>query len=113
MSARPPLFKPPRFGKPLARPEDSRPSAASRGYGHAWRAIRAAFLKTHPRCPCGAPATEVDHIVSLRNGGTNAAANLQALCKPCHARKTATIDGGFGHKPADDGGRAMKKSLEA
>jgi len=41
-------------------------------------------------------AAEVDHILPLRQGGTNDANNLQALCKSCHSRKTATEDGAFG-----------------
>lgn len=98
MTARPPTFTPPRFGKRLARPEDVRPSAARRGYDQKWRAIRAAFLKKNVFCKCGDPATEVDHIVSLRNGGTNATSNLMAMCKRCHARKTVAVDGGFGRK---------------
>jgi len=59
------------------------------------------------RCPlCADPfgehgdrvvaATEVDHIVPLRAGGTNDAENLQALCKSCHSRKTAIEDGRWG-----------------
>ena len=33
---------------------------------------------------------DFDHIVPLKCGGTNAPYNLQALCVPCHRRKTAT-----------------------
>jgi len=32
---------------------------------------------------------EVDHIKSLENGGSNDVANLVALCRDCHGRKTA------------------------
>ena len=32
---------------------------------------------------------EIDHIVPLSRGGTNANHNLQALCKPCNRRKHA------------------------
>lgn len=32
---------------------------------------------------------EVDHIVSLENGGTNETVNLEALCRECHGQKTA------------------------
>lgn len=31
---------------------------------------------------------EVDHIVALFNGGTNAESNLVALCRNCHGKKT-------------------------
>lgn len=34
-------------------------------------------------------AKEVDHVKPLSLGGTDAADNLQALCKQCHGRKTA------------------------
>lgn len=32
---------------------------------------------------------EVDHIIALCDGGTNEDSNLRALCRPCHAKKTA------------------------
>jgi hypothetical protein len=32
---------------------------------------------------------EVDHIISLENGGTNEVINLVALCRDCHGKKTA------------------------
>lgn len=98
MVARPPNFRPPTFGRAFSPPGEERPSAARRGYGRAWRAIRAAFLRDHPLCACGAPATEADHIVSLRRGGSNSRANLQALCKPCHTRKTVAVDQARGLK---------------
>ena len=69
---------------------DTRPSAARRGYGYQWSKLRAAFLSKNPACEfCGAPATDVDHIVPKRWGGTNDESNLQALCHSCHSRKTA------------------------
>lgn len=34
----------------------------------------------------------VDHIVSLRNGGTNHPQNLQTLCRDCNVRKGSLID---------------------
>lgn len=98
MTQRPPSFRPQRFGKAFTRPEASRPNAAKRGYGRKWRMIRAAFLKAHPQCACGAAATEVDHILALSKGGTNEWANLQPMCKPCHARKTVAVDGALGKK---------------
>lgn len=31
---------------------------------------------------------ECDHIVTIKNGGTNDITNLRVLCKPCHRSKT-------------------------
>jgi len=76
-------------------PADERPSPSRRGYGYAWQQRRAAFLKEHPWCMapgCTERATEVDHIVPLRQGGTSEADNLQTLCKRHHSRKTARYD---------------------
>lgn len=99
MTARPPTFRRPAIGARFAPPELDRPSAAKRGYGRDWRAIRAAVLAERHFCvDCGAQATEVDHIVSLRRGGTNAPSNLRALCKACHARKTVAVDGALGRR---------------
>ncbi len=62
-----------------------------------WRAVRAAFLRSHPLCAaCAAvggsvAARVVDHVVPLKDGGARFAANnLQALCVSCHNRKSAT-----------------------
>jgi len=60
-----------------------------RDYGPEWRVIRRRVLKAEPNCRnCGAPATEVDHIVSLKDGGTHALDNLRPMCKSCHSRRT-------------------------
>lgn len=39
---------------------------------------------------CGFPAIKphIDHIIALCNGGENREANLQPVCRPCHAMKT-------------------------
>ena len=37
---------------------------------------------------CGAPATDVDHIVRRNYGGSEDDSNLQSLCHPCHSSKT-------------------------
>lgn len=37
---------------------------------------------------CGAPATEVDHVTPLSEGGHDIDSNKQALCEPCHTTKT-------------------------
>lgn len=83
-----------------------RGTAASRGYNGAWRRFREAYLGRHPLCvACHANsritlARDVDHIVPLRVAPERKydESNLQALCQPCHAAKTATEDGGFGRR---------------
>ena len=67
-----------------------RPTTAARGYGAAWQRIRQTVLARTPLCPCGAAATQVDHIQPLSHGGTHAPANLRAMCASCHSRRTAT-----------------------
>jgi 5-methylcytosine-specific restriction protein A len=89
-----------------ARREAKRESAARRGYGARWRRLRKMFLSAHPLCadPYGhhaarneiVVATEVDHVVPKKQGGSDAWENLQSLCKSCHSRKTALEDGRWG-----------------
>lgn len=84
-----------------------RPSAARRGYDATWRRIRLAHLKRQPLCvECdragvAVPATDVDHVLPLRRGGTHAASNLQSLCHFHHSSKTAREDGRFGARAAE------------
>jgi 5-methylcytosine-specific restriction endonuclease McrA len=61
-----------------------------------WRRLRKAQLQTHPCCQeCErqglvSPASIADHIIPHRDGSDFFdASNLQSLCKPCHARKSA------------------------
>lgn len=57
----------------------------------AWRQARARALdRDHHRCVrCGRPATEVDHIWEIADGGSlYDLANLQSLCHDCHHAKT-------------------------
>lgn len=64
--------------------------------------VRAAFLRQHPLClHCqregrATPATEVDHVVALVNGGGDVDSNKQPLCKEHHMAKTRED---LGHKP--------------
>ena len=66
-------------------------SHARPGRHSGWGRARRAKLAVSPRCEmCGAPAVEVDHIVALADGGAEMdPANWQALCRRCHAAKTA------------------------
>lgn len=82
---------------PYARKPLDRPSTVRRGYDGRWLGIRERYLRYHPFCELkakcnGAEATEVDHIVPIRQGGDYTASNLQAVCKRCHSYKTATFD---------------------
>lgn len=73
-----------------------RTSRHQRGYGSKWEKARASVMQRdqHLCQPCMAegrvtPATECDHIIPKSKGGTDAADNLQAICRDCHAAKTA------------------------
>lgn len=83
--------------------DKGRASATKRGYGADWRRLREWVLVRRPLCEhCQREgqltvATEVDHIKGfLRADGSLDhklrldPQNLQALCKPCHSRKTAS-----------------------
>jgi 5-methylcytosine-specific restriction protein A len=76
----------------------------SRIYGRRWQKLRAAYLAQNPLCECGCgyAAAVVDHRIP-HNGDPAliyAWDNLQAMTKPCHDKKTAGRDGGFGNRPA-------------
>jgi 5-methylcytosine-specific restriction endonuclease McrA len=63
----------------------------------AWRALRAEVLAEQPWCAagCGRPSVDVDHIVPRRIQPQRALdrANVQALCRACHGRKTKRAQG--------------------
>lgn len=71
-------------------------TTTERGYGAAWRKTRE-HIKRRAKGLCEAclsagrytVGNECDHIRSKASGGTDAADNLQWLCKPCHEAKTA------------------------
>ena len=80
--------------------QPDRPSVSKRGYNSKWRRLSKAYLRKHPMCVrCMAegryvPATVVDHIIPHRGDETLmwSESNWQALCKPCHDKKTWTED---------------------
>ena len=71
------------------------PVARRIGRGWRWTALRSRVLDANPLCVlCEAQgrtvaAQEVDHIVPLKDGGTDAWENLRGLCIPCHRKVTA------------------------
>lgn len=85
--------------------DERRESSTQRGYSYKWQQARKGFLAKHPLCAeCErqgriAAATDLDHIIPHK-GDKDAfwtRSNWQALCHPCHSRKTATEDGGWGN----------------
>lgn len=57
-----------------------------------WRGFRKWYLRRSPLCVaanCTAPATDVDHIKAIADGGAKFdAKNCQSLCHSCHSIKT-------------------------
>lgn len=89
----------------------NRASASRRGYDRRWQRFRKYYLQDHLICEalgCSQPASEVDHIIPLAQGGAHCDEdNSQALCKPHHSAKTARevgFVGGNGHRAQGEGG---------
>ena len=89
--------------------DKQRGSAHARGYGARWQKASAAFLRAHPLCQCpecgeGELRTRVSQVTDhkIPHRGDMAlfwdSDNWQAMAKECHDKKTATEDGGFGHR---------------
>ena len=63
-----------------------------------WRRLREAIIKTEPLCRMCRDigktklANCVDHIVPIRDGGTDARDNLQPLCSACHSGAKAVLE---------------------
>lgn len=104
MSARVPLR---RLGEITGRREESRPTAAERGYGRRWQRYARRFLDDNPLCVrCLAmnrtePARCVDHIEPVTDASDPLfwdPTNHQALCLSCHSVKTMTEDRSKGRR---------------
>ena len=68
------------------------------GYTQAWTELSRRIRAERPECEvtwCRRPSAHVDHIDG--DNTNNEEWNLQALCVPCHSRKTVKHDGGFGN----------------
>jgi 5-methylcytosine-specific restriction protein A len=73
--------------------EQRRGTHGQRGYTYQWEIVRRAYLAMYPACVvCGEPATQTDHILPLRMGGTHEVANLRGLCGSCHSKRTIRDD---------------------
>lgn len=79
---------------------DARPSAARRGYGHGWKAVRAEVLRAH-----GIPESQwrryaVDHRPAYNPDiePDHRKYQLTPMLLGAHSRKTIREDGGFGNR---------------
>jgi len=61
------------------------------GSTRSWRRLRAQILALDGySCRiCGGPASEVDHVIALADGGTDHPSNLRSLCTTHHAERHA------------------------
>lgn len=83
-------------GRTVAMIDQSRnPEAEKRVRGRRWMVTRARWLSDHPLCVhcmergIAKPATQLDHIIPLIDGGKDDDTNYQSLCYDCHSVKTA------------------------
>lgn len=64
----------------------------SRTATYHWRKLRLSILErdkyTCQSCGVITVVLEVDHIVPISDSNDNDPSNLQALCRPCHEKKT-------------------------
>lgn len=81
--------------KLVSLPSTDQPRYGSGRGGRPWRRLRSNILHRdgHLCQPCWRRgdltlAKEVDHIVPVFEGGTDAEFNLQSICKDCHGVKT-------------------------
>jgi 5-methylcytosine-specific restriction protein A len=87
------------------RGKEQRPEWKDRLYGREWKGHAHRFIANRKWCAdpekvhlIPVLAEVVDHIIPHRGDYTLFwdCSNHQALCKPCHDRKTAREDGAFG-----------------
>jgi 5-methylcytosine-specific restriction enzyme A len=78
------------------RPRKPSGPSGTRGYeAPRWRRLRREVLRDQPTCRCGRPARDVHHLDGQGLNGPLAydRINLEALCRPCHSRITASTVG--------------------
>lgn len=66
----------------------------------AHKALRDFILRRDKVClHCGTThSPNLDHIVSIRMGGSHDPSNLQRLCTSCNSRKSVYVEGAGGYK---------------
>jgi 5-methylcytosine-specific restriction endonuclease McrA len=78
--------------------------------------VKRILIRDHHRCQhiredtqrkCGRRASDVDHIISYKQGGTDDDSNLQALCAYHHGKKTGREGG-----TASGRARAARRTAE-
>jgi 5-methylcytosine-specific restriction endonuclease McrA len=76
------------------------------GYTNEWAAASKQYLSQHRWCiKCQAPSKEVDHIQPHKGNQRLMwdVSNWQALCKPCHSRKTRAASSWKGYRMPNSG----------
>lgn len=73
-----------------------RGTAEQRGYGTAWRALRAKLLRGAYCVICGHPGStnnplSLDHVVPKARGGSDDPGNLQPLCRQHNSAKGSSV----------------------
>lgn len=89
-----------------SRERTRKPMQGATLYDGRWRAYSKSYLLAEPRCrACGERASVLDHIRPHRGDHSLFwdSSNHQPLCRPCHGRKTAAEDGGFGNRKKEEG----------
>jgi 5-methylcytosine-specific restriction protein A len=92
----------------VRRYDRERGTATERGYNSRWTRYSILYRKKNPLCveclkeDLIVGSQHTDHIIAVT--GPNdplfwEPTNHQALCQPCHSRKTVLEDGGLGNKP--------------
>ena len=86
--------KQPLYVKSSAQPYAKR-KQDKRYWTYKWKQLRKTYLAYNPTCVvCGWAATVVDHITPVSQGGNFWRGPFQAMCKPCHQRKSAKEQAG-------------------
>jgi 5-methylcytosine-specific restriction endonuclease McrA len=68
-------------------------SPSTRAQDRQYARNRRIMLKDNPPCVwCGQPATTVDHLIAVANGGSNDLENLVACCRHCNLSRKDNPD---------------------